>query len=276
MRALVVVLFLSGCFNPKLAERLACGPGGACPPGQTCGADLVCHRPGEAIPDAPGGARDGAPGTASDAKPDAAPVGCQSNVDCATPPDPCSQAGTCDLGTHLCTFPAVTCTQLDSECAVGACDPTNGACVAMPRNENASCGAGTTCGAFGVCGGFADTCDESGTQSRSCTVNACHAGACVGTPMTDSASCTRASTDGAFCGTETEINCGACGGFSGTCGNDGTQSCTCVQPTCLGGTCSNQTSSTCVLGCTRNTNGTPCNNQAGHECLDGVCECITC
>ena len=199
--SILLVLLISGCFQPKLAEHLACGPDGACPPGQTCGIDSLCHREGEPATLDSGVTQDSATGVdappgdaATDAMVDAAPVGCQSNADCPAP-DPCTQPGTCNLGTHVCAFTPVSCTQLDSDCAVGVCDPTNGACTAMPRNENQSCGAGMTCGAFGQCSGFSDACDESGTQSRTCTNNTCHAGACVGTTMTDTASCMRGATD---------------------------------------------------------------------------------
>ena len=283
MRWLAILCVIAGCFRPKLAEHLACGADGSCPPGQACGADQRCHGPGDTVADATIALHDGAVDATADAThvlpPDASidapPVGCQNNADCATPPDPCSLAGSCNHATHMCTFPPVTCTQLDSDCAVGVCDSTNGTCVAMARNESNSCGAGTTCGAFGQCGGFADACDENGSQSRTCTVNTCHAGACVGTMMTDTAACQRGSTDGAACGTQSEINCNACGGFQTTCDETGTQSCTCIQPTCLGGSCSNSTSSACVVGCTRDTDGLSCGT-AGHICDTGTCDCPSC
>jgi len=277
----------AGCFDPKLAADLACGPGGACPPGQACAADGRCHAPGDRPIDAPGGdpadasrgdsadARpDAAPDAQADAMPDAAPFGCQGNDDCAVPPDLCSQAGTCDLATHVCSFPPVTCTQLDSDCAQGVCDLASGACVAMPRNEDASCGAGTVCDPFGPCGGFSDVCDESGTQSRTCMVNTCHAGACTGATMADTAACQRASTDGTSCGAMSVGGCGACGDFVDLCDETGTQTCTCTQPVCAGGTCGGHIDTTCAQDCFRDTNGKGCGN--GNVCLGGDCQCPTC
>jgi hypothetical protein len=283
-----LAVLVAGCFNPRFGERLACGPDGECPPGQTCAADGLCHAPGDPIPDAPSGAHADAPradapiadAPVADARPDAAPpdappVGCQGNPDCATPPDLCSMAGTCNLATHTCSYPPVVCTQLDSDCAKGVCDPSNGTCVAMARNENASCGAGTVCGPFGTCGGFADACAESGVQSRACTVNTCHAGACTGASTTDTASCVRGSTDGTVCGGTSAVSCASCAGFTDVCAEDGQQTCTCVTPVCAGGTCSGNSDASCVQGCTRDTNGVSC-GPTGHKCLDGLCECTTC
>jgi hypothetical protein len=281
--AALIAAALAGCFSPSFADHLACGPGGACPPGRTC-VDAICRAPDELVIDAPvvvddpigadAAAADAAAADAApDARPDAAPVGCQGDPDCATPPDKCSTAGTCDLGTHMCRFPAVSCTQLDGDCTVGACDPGSGACVAMPRHEGNSCGAGTSCGPFGPCG-FADACAENGTQSRACTSHTCHAGACVGASTTDTAACQRGSTDGATCGSPGLAGCDVCGGFTSVCDETGTQACTCTQPICANGTCSGEIDSPCTQGCTRDTDGLSCG--PGKVCDAGGCVCPTC
>lgn len=43
MRRLLAPLLLAGCFSPSVDEGAECSPQGACPPGQTCAADLRCY-----------------------------------------------------------------------------------------------------------------------------------------------------------------------------------------------------------------------------------------
>jgi hypothetical protein len=198
---------------------------------------------------------------------------CQADMDCATPPDRCSMPGTCDLETHRCEFPSVACPQFDSDCTIGTCDLTNGACVAMPRNEGASCGSGIVCGQFGTCGGFADVCAENGKQSRTCTANTCQAGMCVGMTTTEVADCQRP-TENMNCGSQPR--CMGCV-YPGECANTGSDSCTCVQKTCMSGACGvcDQSScpppSPCTFKCHRDTTGAPCNLGRGH-CENERCE----
>ncbi len=261
MRTAIVTLSLAlvataSCFTPKFDDGIACD-NGACPPGFTCGSDNTCHSNGGPVADA---ATDGpvnkpndsgidAP-PASDAAPDAMPVECTSNADCQAPPSMCLEAGTCNTTTNQCEFPPVDCSGMDTSCTKGTCNPTTGACEAAPSNEGNGCGAGTVCGGFGSCGSFSDTCDESGMKSRTCHDFTCVSGVCSqGADYQDSTGCTRDQT-GVTCNTAPPTGCDTCGGFSDTCDESGTQTCTCTDFTCLSGSCVSS-SSTCTQGCTR-------------------------
>ena len=226
---------LAGCFNPRPAAGVMCGAAGQCPPGLACGLDGTCH--------------------ANDSPPDAPPVACMRNDDCHAPLDRCSTEGTCNLNTYTCDFGAVDCSSMNSECNLGACEPSTGACVARPRNEGLTCGSGTACGPFGPCDDFSSVCDSSGTQTRACTDYTCRAGACTASSRDEPASCVR-STNGTECDKPTETSCGACG-FSDTCDNTGTHSCTCTSSVCQNEVCT-PTSRLCTTGCTRNTDDTRC------------------
>jgi hypothetical protein len=255
LHRLTVVAYLailSGCFNPRPAANLLCGPAGECPSGQTCGLDGRCHA-ADAVTDAP-----------VDSPPDAPPVACQSDMDCRTPPDTCSTQGTCNLASFTCTFPAVDCSSMTDECNLGVCDVSAGGCMARPRNEGNACGAGTECGPFGACGGFDATCDNSGTQMRACTDHTCSAGTCTATPRNDVASCVR-DTTGVTCNSPTRTDCGTCGGFSDVCDNMGTQSCTCNTFTCQNETCTSS-STACSADCTRDTTGITCSPNTVSNC----------
>jgi hypothetical protein len=119
----------------------------------------------------------------ADAAPlDATPVACNGPEDCANPDDPCLLPGTCE--DRVCHFEAMNCSDLDGECTKGIC--ADGECQPKAVREGQGCGAGVmVCGAFDDCGGFADVCDESGTQGRSCTDSTCQAGTCVTEPAYD-------------------------------------------------------------------------------------------
>src|SRR5262245_6875853 len=42
----LILLGLLGCYSPKIANGVPCGPGGECPNGQTCGLDGICGGTG--------------------------------------------------------------------------------------------------------------------------------------------------------------------------------------------------------------------------------------
>jgi hypothetical protein len=239
---------LIGCFNPRPVPNLQCGPGDECPSGLTCGLDNMCHAVDATVIDLPS---DGP----VDSPPDAAPVACQSDMDCRTAPDICLNQGTCNLASFTCDFPPVDCSSKSDDCNLGVCDVTAGGCVARPRNEGNACGTGTVWGPFGVCGNFDGTCDASGTQTRTRTDHTCVVGACTETTRNESADCLR-NTDGITCNTPTQ-SCDVCGGFADNCDNTGTQSCTSTSFTCQNETCT-PSSTTVSVECTRNTNGTTC------------------
>jgi len=142
-------------------------------------------------------------------------------------------------------------------CSGGSCAPTTSTeSESCSRNTNGtSCGT-TQYGSWSACGGFSGTCGNSGTRTRSVTTYACSGGSCASTSSTESESCTR-NTNGTSCGTTVQGPWSACGGFSGTCGNDGTRTRSVTTYTCSGGSCASSTT-TETGPCTRNTNGTSC------------------
>ena len=138
------------------------------------------------------------------------------------------------------------------------------------RNTNGdSCGA-TSCTGFGGCGGFDTTCDESGTQSRTCTDYTCNAGSCRSNARTESQSCGR-DTDGTQCASTTCTNWGACGEFTSTCDEAGRRSRTCTDHACVAGSCGNQTR-TERESCERNTDGVECMPK---DCSNWFCDYAT-
>jgi hypothetical protein len=248
-----------GCFNPSFKDDIACGPQESCPSGLSC-VDGVCRAGGGSSIDAP--VIDAA---APDATVDATAVQCTRNEDCQNPTSRCQLPGTCDIAAGVCNFGAIDCSSMNGECSMGVCEEATGSCVAQPINEDQLCGAADDCGAFGPCGNFGQECDSTGSQSRTCTRNACRAGVCAGTQRTDTAACTRV-TEGVDCGADTVTNCGACGGFNGTCGESGTQSCTCTESTCRSEVCT-PTARQCTQGCTRDTDGSSCGTTTT-DCTD--------
>ena len=249
MRSWVVIVAaaVAACFSPRFRPDLECGPNGECPPGQMCGADRICRGEVE-VPDA---------------RPDAPPVACETSEQCQSPPNPCLLPGTCTAD-HVCDFGEVDCSAMADECNDAVCELATGACVRMPAHEAASCGAGASCGAFGPCGNFNDTCDSSGTQSRDCTRNTCQSGTCVAEGYQESAACTRV-TDGTTCGTSTVTGCGTCGGFSDTCDESGSQTCTCTSFTCASDACMPSATS-CNQGCSRDQSGVTCASPTVTNC----------
>ncbi|MEM7608505.1 MAG: hypothetical protein AAF411_24390 [Myxococcota bacterium] len=148
-------------------------------------------------------------------------------------------------------------TVTEFRCAAGSCET-------QPRTETENCSRdtdGTSCGSaivgdFSACGGFSGACGESGMRTRSITTPVCAASECQNNVTMETASCSR-DTDGVNCGAPSPGPYGACGGFTGTCGNSGTQSRTVTTPTCGSGSCGSA-STTETRACTRNTNGTSC------------------
>jgi hypothetical protein len=243
----VAALMAAACFDPSFKQNIECASGGACPPGLAC-VDGVC-RSGGAI-DAP--VEDAA---AIDATVDAAPVACDADDDCKTPPSPCLTAGTCDLGSGTCAFGTVDCSGMTGACTVGVCDQSTGACVAQATNEGGGCGS-DSCGPFSPCDGFDATCDASGTQSRSCTRSTCQSGSCVAATSTETAACTRVTED-VVCGADTVGGCDTCGAFSDVCDEGGSQTCTCTAFRCRSEVCT-PVATSCQQACARDTDGTSC------------------
>jgi hypothetical protein len=118
VRLIAVAVVLSGCFQPGAPADVPCGPGGACPPGQSCVGD-VCRLPGFVGEDA-----------AVDAAIDAADLTCpggddKCTVDCVTEDPDCQT--TCGDGRcvgnagEMCGICASDC-NVASACGNGHCE----------------------------------------------------------------------------------------------------------------------------------------------------------
>ncbi|GEM_PF-844087 len=168
-------------------------------------------------------------------------------------------AGFCDgLGTcsDTCT-PGASCST-GNPCETGTISCDTGAPV-CERSGNAADGiscAATENGAWSACGDYSGTCDTTGTRTRTVTTYACQAGACTPSAAPDSESCGR-STEGVSCGSVSTGSWGACGGYSGTCGESGTRSRSVTTPTCQSGSCANVVTSESG-SCSRDTDGDSC------------------
>ena len=123
-----------------------------------------------------------------------------------------------------------------------------------------ACGTGImACGGFGSCVFEEPICDESGTESRSCTDSTCQSGTCVtGAAYSDTRGCSR-DTEFTPCGDSTTDCDGFCN-YASVCDNDDTDvTCVTTDFYCSAGTCiSGQTTE--VDDCERDTEGLPCGN----------------
>ncbi len=101
----------------------------------------------------------------------------------------------------------------DFVCTSGSCVGNN--TVEMQScsrvTEGDDCNGGTTCPMFGNCIYEMGICDESGSQTRTCTDNNCGSGACVAVNRNESQPCTR-TTEGNTCDFQ---DCGGGGGGGG-------------------------------------------------------------
>ncbi|NOK21129.1 kelch repeat-containing protein [Corallococcus carmarthensis] len=254
------------------------------PPGQcyqaagTCGGGACTYAPKAA------GAtcNDGNAGTLNDVCNGAG--ACAGVPACTTPPSACHDSpGTYANG--ACTYPVKA---AGTACGAGQVCNAAGQCLsgcwiggayyaAGATNPSVACqecnpgvttsgwsnkAVGSTCAAptngnWGSCGGFSDTCDETGSQSRTVTAYACtSSGTCGSSTGTESQACTR-STGGTACGTSYG-GWGSCGGFDDSCDTTGTQSRTVTASTCGTGTCNASNTSTETQACTRAAPNTSC------------------
>ncbi len=310
------------CSNPLKANGSSCTDGDACTTGETCTAGTCgaptstvtctasdqCHTAGTCNP---------ATGVCSNPL---SPVGtacedgnlCTVNDVCVlgtcTTGGPkvcvalsqCHDAGTCDLGTGLCSNPTkangttcsdsnactsgetctagtcgtpsstVTCTASDQCHDAGVCDTTSGLCSNPAKangttcNDSSACTTGETCQA-GTCG--APTSTVTCTASDQChDAGVCNAatGVCSNPEKANGTSC----TDGNACTTGDSCQSGTCGGTAVTC----TASDQCHDAgTCDTGTgvCSNPVKA----------NGTTCNDgnacTTSDTCQAGACSAGT-
>jgi hypothetical protein len=235
-----------GCTHAP-ATGSACDDGAFCNGLDSCGADGACS--GHA--GNPCGA-----GTCLEAS-DGCDTRCTGRADC--PEDSfgawssCSYADGCDeTSTRTRTARTWSCD------GAGRCtfaDGTQSDDAACAREtDGVACGS-SSCGGWS-CGGYSSTCDESGTESRSCSDVVCTAGACGAVLRSETRDCAR-DTDGAGCGTPSCEGWSACGGFADACDTTGTRTRTCFDPVCAAGGCA-MTPRTESESCSRSTDGDSC------------------
>lgn len=206
-----------GCINAVVADNTPCDDGLFCTENEVCtagacggGTPLDCS---------------GSPGECFE------PGVCNEAADQCDPPAPspagdacggaiCQTAGTCD-GAGTCQGAApVDCSNLDTECTVGQCNATTGACEAVNVTNGTSCDDGDACTnndvcGGGVCGGSAVACDD----GNPCTVESCDPVlGCVSVPAADGLAC----DDGNACTSADSCTAGVCGGSAVTC-DDGNE-----------------------------------------------------
>jgi hypothetical protein len=236
VRPLLAIL-LGACGSADIADgTVRCGAAGACPPGFRCGADERCYRSGGLGAD---GAVDPDGVPPIDGPPDAPP---DAPVD--APPVPCTTDAECDA--------------MDSMCGDWYCDLTVNMCRGNPVNQGVMCAARSCPGAWSACSGDG-SCNETGTQTRTCSDFLCQGIYCAAANVVESAGCP-IDTDGNSCGSD------FCNGYPGNCPNDladecdqdGTRSRNCYARRCGGGACGDVFLRTESEGCTRPTEGNAC------------------
>mgnify|MGYP003111598960 CR=1 FL=1 len=211
--------------------------------------------------------------------------------------DPCTTGETCTTGT--CGGGTTTdCSGMDSECTVGVCNSTTGACMAMNSNEGGACDdsdmctTGSTCTA-GTCGGGSAV-DCTGLDGD-CTMGVCNPtnGMCEAQNANEGGAC----DDSDACTMGTTCTAGTCGSGSGVCptgemcmgagvcscgatmgGGSGAAACTGTYPSCGAGmTCECTTGpDSCTNGFVCTTGDCACDSDMDcgmGECIGGVCDC---
>jgi len=174
--------------------------------------------------------------------------------------DACVQAGACD-GAGTCSGESmVDCSNLNTACQVGSCDPSTGLCIAISRpdgtvcDDQDACTENNTCEA-GACTGDPVVCQDDGNE---CTTVRCDvAQGCVteNTVFGTVCSATFCSADG------TGIYSGICDG-SGACSEDTTTFVDCAPYVCLG----TGIGDNCLISCAQDLD---C--QAGFVCENDAC-----
>jgi len=185
-------------------------------------------------------------------------VGCKTNSDCDS--KACDSWGVCGGYSNDCDETGIQ----ERTCYSAKCNASTHVCEYSPNTDTQSCTRdteGTTCDdtdytSWGTCGSYSDTCDESGTQTRTKTSYACLSGACKSSSSTESQSCSR-DTDGTSCGSTSYGSWGTCGSYSDTCDESGTQTRSKTTYACANSSCKSS-SSTDSQSCSRDTDGTSC------------------
>jgi hypothetical protein len=220
---------------------------------------------------------------------------------CTSPGSPCSGSAICDENANVCTGcinnsdcgpPSYGgwggCSGYSSDCDEGGTQSrsvttyscVSGTCQASTGSESQNCsrdtdGNGcesTSCSGWSGCTGFSDQCDESGSQSRTCTDYTCRSGSCQGSDRNESQGCGR-STNGNQCADPFCSTCN-CGNFADDCDNSGSCAITCYAYACSGGGCV-ESATPQTMDCSRNTDGNGCEDGVwctnGDQCWGGYC-----
>jgi len=175
----------------------------------------------------------------------------------------CTQGDSCreSMG---CVGEALDCSDQDSACTTGICNPEDGSCMAMPLADGTSCDdadlctSGDACSA-GVCAGAAIDCSA---ETDMCNTGVCNpeSGVCQGMPFMDGTTC----DDGSLCTTEDNCSAGTCSGTA--------VDCSALDGLCLVGTC-NGTDGTCEALAAPD--GTMCDDSdlctTSDICTEGTC-----
>ncbi|MHC4838436.1 MAG: hypothetical protein ACYTF3_09685 [Planctomycetota bacterium] len=181
----------------------------------------------------------------------------------------CTENDVCAEG--ACIGAPVDCGALDSECSVGVCDPTNGACTEAAREDGVPCNDGQRCTdgdvcTAGVCRGEARDC---AALDGACSVGTCDedSGECVPRRAEDGTEC----DDGAACTTGDACDSGACVGAPVDCGG--------LDGACVVGRCQADTGECRAVPRDDETpcdDGDRCSN--GDRCFGGACvaEAVDC
>jgi choice-of-anchor A domain-containing protein len=152
----------------RTVTNSTCGGAGVCSASSTTTETQACTRP--------------APDTSCQAPSYGAWSACSFSTACA------------QTGSRSRTVTSYSYSCASGQCVASATTETE----TCTRNTNGnSCGP-TTYGGWGSCSGFSDTCDETGTQSRTATEQICSSGQCMASTRTEFQGCVR-STAGVQC-----------------------------------------------------------------------------
>ncbi|GAB4204607.1 MAG: hypothetical protein OHK0013_19680 [Sandaracinaceae bacterium] len=192
-------------------------------------------------------------------------TGCRDDADC--PADSVGAWSACSYDDRCDETGSRSRVNRTHACVSGSCRATDATETepCMRDTDGASCGMGS-CGSYGTCN-YSDACDESATQTRTCTDLVCTEGVCRSTSHDESRPCTR-DTDGVTC---MPTSCGEYGScdYSDVCDESASQSRTCTDYHCAAGSCGTSVR-TETMACSRDTDGMSC-GMGGQRCTAGVC-----
>jgi hypothetical protein len=198
------------CVAAVVREAEACDDGNACTEADTCH-DGECQGRGEDCSDLTGPCTVGQ----CDADGECAAVPVPEGTPCVTE-DLCQIGGACMAGE--CVTEARDCSDLDTACTRGVCDPRNGACVSETLPNDTPCDDGSVCSERDAC--YQGRCEGRPKDCRmfdaACTQGACDPalpGGCYARPVVDGIPC----ESGNLCQVEEVCRGGRCAGLPKDC-----------------------------------------------------------